>query len=67
MSSRVSKKVYFRPIRSPMRPNTRAPKGRITKPAAKVASAARNPAVGLSWGKNCLAMKNNKILKAKSP
>ena len=30
----VTRKVYFRPTRSPMRPNTSAPNGRTRKPAA---------------------------------
>ena len=30
----VTRKVYFRPTRSPIRPNTIAPKGRTRKPAA---------------------------------
>jgi hypothetical protein len=35
----VTKKVYLRPIMSPKRPNTSAPKGRTMKPAAKASSA----------------------------
>ena len=38
----VTRKVYFRPTRSPMRPKTRAPKGRTRKPAEKVRSATMN-------------------------
>ena len=34
MMNMVTRKVYFRPIRSPMRPNTMAPNGRTRKPAA---------------------------------
>ena len=48
--------VYFLPIKSPNRPNNIAPKGRTTNPAAKVASIDKNPAVGLSAGKNFVAM-----------
>ena len=35
----VTRKVYLRPTRSPMRPNTSAPNGRTRKPAAKASSA----------------------------
>ena len=49
----VTRKVYFLPTRSPNLPNTMAPNGRTTKPAAKVASVERNAAVGLVCGKNC--------------
>ena len=35
----VTRKVYLRPIMSPSRPNTSAPKGRTMKPAAKASSA----------------------------
>ena len=52
ISIRVTIKVYLRPIKSPNRPNTKAPKGRTTKPAAKVARVFRKAAVGLSVGKN---------------
>ena len=34
MMNMVIRKVYLRPTRSPMRPNTMAPKGRTRKPAA---------------------------------
>ena len=30
----VTRKVYFRPTKSPIRPKIKAPKGRIRKPAA---------------------------------
>jgi hypothetical protein len=52
----VTRKVYLRPIMSPRRPNTSAPKGRTMKPAAKASSEAMNAAVGSSALKNCLAM-----------
>ena len=42
----VRRKVYFRPIRSPIRPKTMAPNGRTTKPMANVArNAIRSPSV----------------------
>ncbi len=47
ISTRVSRKVYLRPIRSPIRPNTRAPKGLTINPAANVARVDRKAAVGL--------------------
>jgi hypothetical protein len=56
MSRSVTRKVYFRPMMSPRRPKKMAPKGRTTKPAAKVARVERKAAVGLSLGKNCVAM-----------
>ena len=34
MTRIVTRKVYFRPTRSPMRPNTSAPNGRTRNPAA---------------------------------
>ena len=56
MSRMVTRKVYLRPIMSPRRPNTSAPKGRTMKPAAKASSAKMNAADGSSPLKNCLAM-----------
>ena len=53
----VTKKVYLRPIMSPKRPNTSAPKGRTKKPAAKPNSVAMNAAAGSRPAKKCLAMK----------
>ena len=44
----VTRNVYLRPIRSPTRPNTSAPKGRTAKPAAKPSSVKMNAAVGLT-------------------
>ena len=44
--------VYFLPIKSPNLPKKRAPKGRTTNPAAKVASVDKNAAVGLYEVKN---------------
>ena len=52
----VTRKVYLRPIMSPRRPNTMAPKGRTRKPAAKASSAKMNAALGSRPEKNCLAM-----------
>src|SRR5207237_8168924 len=39
MMRMVTRKVYFRPTRSPSRPKTRAPNGRTRKPAAKASRA----------------------------
>ena len=50
----VTRKVYLRPIMSPSRPNTSAPKGRTMKPAANAISEAMNAAVGSRPAKNCL-------------
>src|SRR5690606_41823058 len=49
-------KAYLRPTMSPRRPNTRAPKGRTAKPAAKVSRAKMKPAVGFRREKKCWAM-----------
>ena len=51
ISNSVIMKVYFLPTRSPNLPKNKAPNGRITRPAEKVAKVARNAAVGLSFGK----------------
>ena len=52
----VTRKVYLRPTRSPMRPNTSAPNGRTRKPAAK-ASSAKMLRVASGYGvKNCAPM-----------
>ena len=56
MMTNVSRKVYLRPTTSPSRPNTNAPKGRATKPAAKVASVLSRASVGLPEGKNLVAI-----------
>ena len=47
----VTRKVYFRPTRSPSRPKTRAPKGRTRKPAAKASSAKmlRVASLNIGW------------------
>ena len=52
----VTRKVYLRPIMSPSRPNTSAPKGRTMKPAAKASSAKMKADPASSPLKNCLAM-----------
>ncbi|MNF82264.1 hypothetical protein D3C84_645670 [compost metagenome] len=52
----VARKVYLRPIMSPRRPNTRAPKGRTMKPAAKAIRAKIKAVVSLTPAKNCLLM-----------
>jgi len=48
----VTRKVYLRPIRSPMRPKTTAPRGRTPKPAPNVARLARSAARSWPGGKN---------------
>ena len=52
IKTRVSKKVYLRPTKSPSLPNTSAPKGLTIKPAANVARVESSAAVGLVLGKN---------------
>ena len=44
----------LRPMRSPSRPNTHAPSGRVRKPAPKVASDASKLVPGASDGKKAL-------------
>ena len=44
----VTRKVFLRPTRSPIRPNTSAPNGRTAKPAAKAASAKMKPVVSFT-------------------
>ena len=56
MIASVTRNVFLRPIRSPMRPNTRAPSGRTTKPTANVASARMKAAVGSTPEKKWDAM-----------
>ena len=56
MISRVARNANFLPIRSPIRPNTSAPRGRTANPTAKVARVFRKAAVGLLPGKNCVEM-----------
>ena len=52
----VTRKVFLRPTRSPIRPNTSAPKGRTANPAANAASARMNPVVSFTPEKNCTVM-----------
>ena len=56
MMRMVTRKVCFRPTRSPSRPKTRAPKGRTANPAAKARRAKMNPAVGFTPEKNWVLM-----------
>src|SRR3546814_15339257 len=51
MIAMVTRKVFLRPTRSPTRPKTSAPKGRIAKPAAKAISARMKPVVSLNPAK----------------
>ena len=51
MVTMVTRKVYLRPMRSPMRPNTMAPRGRTPKPAPKVARLASSAARSFPGGK----------------
>ena len=57
----VIKNVYLRPIMSPSRPNTKAPKGRTKNPAANTINVKMNAAVGSSPEKNCFAMMGAKV------
>jgi hypothetical protein len=50
MITKVTRKAYLRPTRSPIRPKNNAPKGRAAKPAAKVASVERTASVSLPCG-----------------
>jgi len=52
----VTRKVYFRPTRSPMRPKKIAPKGRTRKPAANASSAKTLRVVTSKAEKNCAPM-----------
>lgn len=61
----VTMKVCLRPTISPILPNTRAPNGLTTRPAEKVASVARNAAVGFSFGKNSVEMIDARLPKRK--
>ena len=53
MSVIVMMNVRLRPVLSPMRPNSSAPRGRTAKPAANVSNAKMNAAVSLTAAKNC--------------
>ena len=48
----VTRKVFLRPTRSPIRPNRSAPNGRTANPAAKAARAKMKPVVSLTPEKN---------------
>ena len=52
----VTRKVYFRPSRSPRKPNTTAPSGRKPKPTAKPAHASNVWIVSLPAGKKVRPM-----------
>ena len=52
----VMRKVYFRPTRSPRRPNTSAPNGRTRNPAAKASKAKMPRVVSSNWPKNFAPM-----------
>ena len=52
MMMMVIRKVYLRPTMSPIRPNTRAPKGRTRNPAANASSAKMLRVVSSYWPKN---------------
>ena len=56
MMTMVTRKVYFRPTKSPSRPNTSAPKGRTRKPAAKAISAKMLRVVSGNWLKKFAPM-----------
>ena len=56
MMTMVMRKVCLRPIKSPRRPNTNAPKGRTKKPAANANKAKMNPVVSFTPEKNCFEM-----------
>jgi len=53
MMRMVMRNVYLRPTRSPMRPKTRAPKGRTRNPAANASSAKTLRVAGSKAEKNC--------------
>ena len=50
ISDMVTRKVYLRPIMSPMRPKISAPNGRTAKPAANASSAKMKPTFGRHVG-----------------
>jgi hypothetical protein len=52
MPERVTRKVYLRPTRSPILPNTRAPRGRIRNPTEKRATVLSSAATGWLFSKN---------------
>ena len=48
----VTRKVYLRPMRSPIQPNRNAPSGRIRKPAVNSAMVLSSAATGWLFSKN---------------
>ena len=52
----VTRNVYLRPTRSPMRPNTSAPNGRTKNPAANASRAKMSAVVFGKAEKNCAPM-----------
>jgi len=52
MPVRVTRNVYLRPTRSPTRPKTSAPSGRIRKPMVKRAIVLSSAATGCVGSKN---------------
>ena len=63
MTTIVTRKVYLRPTRSPIRPKKRAPKGRTEKPTPKSARLERKAAVLSPAGKNALLKKTASVPK----
>ena len=61
MKTIVTRKVYFRPTMSPIRPNTSAPNGRTRNPAAYVTNADNSAAVALPLGKNSAAKNGARV------
>ena len=57
----VTRKVYLRPTRSPMRPKISAPKGRTRNPAAYAPKAPSSAAVWFPDGKKRLAKKGARM------
>jgi hypothetical protein len=52
----VTRKVFLRPTRSPIRPKKRAPNGRTMKPDAKAPRAKMKAVPSLTPEKKCRAM-----------
>jgi hypothetical protein len=57
----VTRKVYLRPIMSPIRPKISAPKGRTANPAAKASKAKMKPTLGGTFEKKYLARKTPSV------
>ncbi len=60
---RVTRKVYLRPIRSPIQPKTKAPKGRTRNPAVNNAIVLSRAATGWVLSKNLTARTAAKLPK----